>query len=45
MEHCTSVHCMVLLEVFRKEFGLDAEPEEKTSDFLTSISTEMKLEE
>lgn len=36
---------MVLLEVFRKEFGLDAEPEEKTSDFLTSISTEMKLEE
>lgn len=36
---------MVLLEVFKKEFGLDTEPEEKTSDFLTSISTEMKLEE
>jgi nitrate reductase assembly molybdenum cofactor insertion protein NarJ len=36
---------IVLLEIFKKEFGLDTEPEEKTSDFLTSISTEMKLEE
>ncbi|HEU5292106.1 MAG TPA: hypothetical protein VFU05_15755, partial [Cyclobacteriaceae bacterium] len=36
---------IVLLEIFQKEFGLDTEPEEKTSDFLTAISTEMKLEE
>lgn len=36
---------IVLLEIFRKEFGLDPTETEKTSDFLTSLSTEMKLEE
>ena len=36
---------LVLLEIFQKKFGLDTEPEEKTSDFLASISTEMKLED
>ena len=36
---------LVLLEIYKKKFGLDAEPEEKTSDFLASINTEMKLED
>lgn len=36
---------IVLLEVIKQDFGLINPAEEKTSDFLTSISTEMKLEE
>lgn len=36
---------IVLLEILVKEFEMNPEPEEKTSDFLTSIATEMKLEE
>jgi nitrate reductase assembly molybdenum cofactor insertion protein NarJ len=35
---------MVLLEIFRSEFNLEKVTEDKTSDFLNSISTEMKLE-
>ncbi|MEK6781948.1 MAG: hypothetical protein AABY93_09585 [Bacteroidota bacterium] len=36
---------IVLQEVIRQTFDLDNSLSEKTSDFLTSISTEMKLEE
>lgn len=36
---------IVLLEFFRNEFALNTPEDKKTSDFLASISTEMKLEE
>lgn len=36
---------VVLLQLIKNEFGLNSDLEEKTSDFLTAISTEMKLEE
>jgi len=36
---------MVLLEIFRLDFALTAEPAESTAVFVDAISTEMKLEE
>ena len=35
---------LVLLSLIKKDFGIEENPDEKTSDFLGSIATEMKIE-